>query len=611
MNNLEIEHLDLDRDQRWLSQTDKFKDGIPSGYVIDKFLPNIGGTESELRADRNSIITEFNSPVLEGKMEALDQDGLNRLYPNILIVMSGVEIPTINKYLRGPITPKKIMCTSDAYMSKVKVAIERDNPEFNLYKDFFMLIDEFDKLTKDKKFRKKITACLTDFFLFESRSMISATAMIPSDPRFAAKGFKFLKIRPTYDCKKDITLHWTNNVFCKLSDEIKRLRNNDLYIFINSPTLIHSIISMMKIESESMVFCSEDAKLKLKRHHNFTIATTSPKGFKRYNFLTSRFFSAVDIKVPANSHVIMVTHVNEASYTMLDPYSDSVQIFGRLRNGMLSLSHIFNLNPRLEVKSAEDLKNEILTSVTAHKMIEKTKNQFEKLEQGNTSVFDQALTRHDYANFVDEFGDFDYFLFDNYLLTEKTKGYYRNIKLLTEAYQATGFFNVTVKPIAPYDQTDKDLFINQRRKAGLEYNESFGRALDKYDNRPPGVIIFDFSGTTYDLRKNDPVLSEIYDDIKLEGMISSDFKMNKMKTLQKDLKKNRLLNNKDFVNEIKSLYKLGDIILFPDIVKALQTIYNKYGIIKVASARQIERYYKARPTKNKLNINVYEIMGSI
>ena len=59
---------------------------------------------------------------------------------------------------------------------------------------------------------------------------------------------------------------------------------------------------------------------------------------KRYNFFTSRFFNAVDMELEEQPHVIMLVYF--AEHTMIDPYTDAIQIVGRFRNGVSSITYI-------------------------------------------------------------------------------------------------------------------------------------------------------------------------------------------------------------------------------------------------------------------------------
>jgi hypothetical protein len=58
----------------------------------------------------------------------------------------------------------------------------------------------------------------------------------------------------------------------------------------------------------------------------------------------------VDIDLAEKPKVILITDVLRKAYSMLDPYSDSIQILGRFRNGIENAVHISNFNSGLKWK---------------------------------------------------------------------------------------------------------------------------------------------------------------------------------------------------------------------------------------------------------------------
>ena len=79
------------------------------------------------------------------------------------------------------------------------------------YKDYFLLIDECEKAIQDVGYRGDIYLPVEDFFKFKGKAMVSATPIIPSDPRFEEQGFEMLRIIPSFDFCKDLTVVITNN----------------------------------------------------------------------------------------------------------------------------------------------------------------------------------------------------------------------------------------------------------------------------------------------------------------------------------------------------------------------------------------------------------------
>ena len=90
------------------------------------------------------------------------------------------------------------------------------------------------------------------------------------------------------------------------------------------------------------VFCSNQSVKKLKERE-FDNVYEMLEPLAKYNFFTCRFFSALDIKLKQKPDILILTDLNEAVYTMNDPFTEVIQIQGRIRNGFNSLTHISNV----------------------------------------------------------------------------------------------------------------------------------------------------------------------------------------------------------------------------------------------------------------------------
>lgn len=89
------------------------KEPIPVNAVIYKKVTGIGATTIEIAFERNSIIIEPNTPVIEGKIKK---------HSNLLGVYEGVTTSQVIDYLQDSrITYKKIMTTPESF-TKVKRA---------------------------------------------------------------------------------------------------------------------------------------------------------------------------------------------------------------------------------------------------------------------------------------------------------------------------------------------------------------------------------------------------------------------------------------------------------------------------------------------------------
>lgn len=117
---------------------------IQSNVILAKTLTGIGATHCELfQAKRHSIIIEPNVPVIIGKTER--EDGLLPVYA--LCTKS-----EIKKYLNNKsITYKKLITTPESFKN-IKEAAQELN--INIFKEYFCLFDECEKITQDVDYRQ-------------------------------------------------------------------------------------------------------------------------------------------------------------------------------------------------------------------------------------------------------------------------------------------------------------------------------------------------------------------------------------------------------------------------------------------------------------------------
>lgn len=59
-------------------------------------------------------------------------------------------------------------------------------------------------------------------------------------------------------------------------------------------------------------------------------------------FSPKPLFQCCGMELEEQPHVIMLTDVYFAEHTMIDPYTDAIQIVGRFRNGVSSITYISN-----------------------------------------------------------------------------------------------------------------------------------------------------------------------------------------------------------------------------------------------------------------------------
>ncbi|RZM23078.1 MAG: hypothetical protein EOO88_27345 [Pedobacter sp.] len=204
-----------------------------------------GITHLELMAQRHGIIIEVNKPVIQGKCEEFN--GKNRRKLLVRGVYEGVTVQEIIDYLQSDVKHKKIITTPESYPKVVEAFKELDMLQ-EMYRTYFMLFDECERTIQDVDYRKSIILPMEDFFKFTNKAFVSATPIIPSDPRFIHQKFKYVRIIPNYDTKQNVILTITNNSLLSFKNYIEKSGQNQYFIFLNSTKSICTVIDFLNID---------------------------------------------------------------------------------------------------------------------------------------------------------------------------------------------------------------------------------------------------------------------------------------------------------------------------------------------------------------------------
>lgn len=439
----------------WLSDVMK---EIPTNTILNKVMTGCGATTLEINAARHSIIIEPNVPVIIGKKAQHDF---------LFAVYEGMTRDDVKAYLAGEEDGyRKIITTPEGFDKKVLPAMyELGIP---IYEEYFLLFDECEKPIQDVGYRGDIYLPVEDFFKFKGKAMVSATPIIPSDPRFEEQGFEMLRIVPSFDFCKDLTVVVTNNtvrVLRKLLDRYHKA-GEKVCIFFNSTDTTLSLIQTLKLQGRCKVFCSEKSVRKLKRE-GFSNVSDNLTELAEINFFTSRFYSAVDIKLDYQPNVIILTDVYHAPYSMIDPQTEVVQAIGRFRNGVAQTYHITNTSSKLESLPRETLYQQLESQEAIYNKVAAipTENEIEK------EALLGAIDGMDYKRFVTREGKRNYFMWDNAWEDEKIRAYYKYPSMVKAAYKDAPFH----AKIGKYnvDITDEDRL--RREQAGLKSTSSLWR----------------------------------------------------------------------------------------------------------------------------------------
>lgn len=589
--NLKISEYHITKEIEFFGHLEPFKtSGLPTDSIIFKTLPGFGATFWEINYPyRNSIIFEPHVPVIIGK---------SGKHPTMLGVYKKTKRADIKAYLDSEIYPKKIMTTPESYVMKVKPVIE-EHKEFNLYTDFFALFDECDRLITDANYRAQILAPVDDLFLFKQKALVSATAIEPSDPRFAEHGFQIVKIVPDYDYKKDLNLIITNNIVLMVRMQLAKYKTKKpIFIFLNSTLTIFTIIKLLEIKDESKIFCGEESVAVLDEL-GITNLSTELGDYKKYNFLTSRFFSAVDIDLDYKPDVLIITDVFAANHSILDPSTDVIQISGRFRKQnkndnvtVNSLTHIANIKGDIKYKEPEDAEKYIKSSYGAYSHM---REQMDKAtDEGARTTFTQGLANTEIKDFVGNDGKLLWFMYDNYLRQQKIRKYYTNALLLNQAYQDCLYFDVHYK-LDLKSISDADNSMLAMAKTKIAVTEAVANLLVKHEaTKDAEFTLYDPKIEVVNLRLKYEDVVKAFETIGYERMKSLGFKMNLINiAVNKSILKSKQFS-KEMFDAVHKEFENDESVTHRSSVKRLQRVYEANGLNLVARGSHLAFYFEGR-----------------
>jgi len=590
----------------YLKKSDKLKealknsemDFIPSNVVLDKTLPGVGATYTEIHAKRHSIIIEPNVPVIRGKVKSHHELDL---FP----VLKGVTVKKVEKYLSdSTIKYKKLLTTPEGFR---KIEEAAKNLKINLHADFFCLFDECERLTQDVGYRKNISNPIKDFFDFTSKAFVSATPLDIHHPEIKEQRFKRLKIVPLYDYKENLQLIVTNDMVNVLMEKLYELKYSQcICIFFNSTMGIGSIVQSLRLYNYK-IFCSEEGQIKLSKQEIKNVETDFTLPHAQYNFFTSRFFSAVDIELNIKPDIIIYTDLKQAEHTIIDPYSEAIQIQGRFRKyfdgkRFNSLTHISNIKSELRVKTEEELDYEIEFYRTHYKFLSEKKK--EKSSEIISEAIDHEIQKTTYSRLLDKDGNLDDFAVHNLYNEERVKSYYTSAEALRAAYLGTDFFNLDFKKDFRFNLEEERFTLKKtigKKKKIIRLVSLLQTAPDIEELRK--AVSSDFAEVD--------LIINAFKNLCLDFIVKVDYSLAKIRKKMAEYES----NEKRFfcvaiLFEIADKFELG-VKQDKNIYKAqLQEIYNRYGIIQKATQDTITEYFQVR-TDNGIKPATFELVKFI
>ncbi|WP_295795072.1 hypothetical protein [Mucilaginibacter sp.] len=557
-------------------------DKLPSKSIIFKTLTGIGASTLEADATickRNSILIEPNVPVIVGKRTK-----------EIFGVSEGIYKEDVIDYLNSDVEYKKILVTPESYQ-KVKDAIEEVG--MDLYNDFFLLFDECERTIQDVSYRPNIILPMDDFFIFKNSAFISATPIMPSDPRFTLNKFKPYYIKPNFDTPMPIDLIPTNNILLSLKKYFKTKHSDHYFIFLNSTETIASVIKTLDIKSESYIFCARESKIKLKVNDIMCVSDMfDATKLKKYNFFSSRFFSAVDLKVDFKPNILIISDLQKALHSMVDPYTEVIQIVGRLRNGVKDVTHISNLKETLIARPKDQVLSYLDGCESAYNTIKLLRTS--ATTQGARDTLDECLKLVEFARFINQNnGNKNYYMVDNEIHINRVNGYYHTAETLRHAYEITKRFTINFQP----EEYSLDDIKNNKLKSGISLKAVYQAVAESLSNIDLKSHQYNFSAylVKSELQKLFPAICEAYRLLGYDKMAELEFKPALINNAVEDKKQEVDKNSFQFITLLKRAFRVGNSYSTNKIIKILDYGIKRHGLRLRPSVKLLAHYFDISP----------------
>ncbi|SFL62292.1 hypothetical protein SAMN05216357_13510 [Porphyromonadaceae bacterium KH3CP3RA] len=576
------------RDQRYISE---IFSKLPYGMIY-KGETGCGATTLPIESKDNVIICVPLNRLIENKVEQ---------YPNkrcdyhLQGVYSGITDEEIQDHLKLD-QPNKFIVTYDSFIRLRNLIGD--------ISDYHIIIDEYSELLDIYLSREQnIEPFINEIKDYENISYISATPLPDLLLPDFLKGKDIYKIdwseSKHYNKVKTIFLSESNKPIVTTKNLILNFMSNkvivnnkrpdELFIFVNSVDIIVSIVKETGLPERSFnVICgrSPENESKLKAIES---GIGDFKQNKKINFVTKTGFLGCDF-YSRNGLKVIVTNVYK-QYTKLDVNRDIMQINGRIRNTNNpfndTMIHITNFDYQNDKDKAKELirqKRDMSLKICREyqKETESIQNYYLKKikednlyvkynRKNNTVSFDDMKYKAEIANYLTYKVD--------YLNPEKLMNQYNNSNLKSNSF------------VVKEDEKIKSYFKSKTKK---DYYELYNEIRENQ---------FDFSRMFFD--KKYIAIPDQVDILGIEKIRSLKYSESKIKT-------EMMFESREFqeavISDLQTTIKPNDQRTTEDIKSLLQRIYDRLGMDKKATAKDIFRYWKNVIEKRIGSKNVFLFM---
>jgi len=621
-----------------------FKNGLPKNCIFDKGKVGCGGTTVAINSGSNYVIAVPFIALIENKVKQHD---------NIIAFYGGITIPSLKKSISETITNGKAVIIMVTYDSLGKVTDAIDEVITNGASKFKLLVDEYHILFTQYCFRSEaVNIVLENYKRYLEFCFMTATVL---EDTFVLNALKDVPIvEAIWSNTVNVLINsykYIGDVVNGISDLVINTLNNNsksnIYIFINSVSIIKSIIELVNIgtEEDDLPFINRTNTNLIYSKNNKTELTidrgelpTVRKGEvgyiepKKINLITSTMFEGGDI-YDENGIIYIVSDASKL-HTLIDISTSFQQIAGRIRNSKYLgiVNHVYSNTRYTNIQTYEEFKTQseldkadcIEFINDYNKLNEKTKRAFtgvnlvyvdKNVNSGffefnsdriTLDLYNFNITKHLYQLRVNvNTGEF----YKKDVLSENLiKEYYKN-GMAVSKYDVFTF---------KYTTSEKDIVE--------KFEDCVKELRDKNNsvNKEVEILSVCFSLSSFDteeearinaIHKKYPFLKEAIDVLGFEGIED-------MKYIITNIKRKLIINNSD-LNIDNKVFKLlnsyskeklvGSVVKLDELKELFKKVYKDLSLNISAKASDIIKYYSASLSNTTIggkSVKVYRISNA-
>lgn len=294
----------------------------------------------------------------------------------------------------------------------------------------------------------------------------------------------------------------------------------------------------------------------------------------------------MDIELECKPDLIMLSDVNLVEHTVLDPYSDIIQIIGRFRNGVNYITHITNSFTDYTYRSKEEVLREVEIYEINYNFIRRELGN--AIDNGSQCAFRTLLKTSPFNQFLDRHNNKSYCAVDNYVDEVMVRNMYLSEDTLFTTYTDEVLMKYFSAFRASYLYKAGNIEWLQLRNANKSIVSKRKVIVDILEKILPYETESDYEFRK-DIYKSDPLIVEAVEILGIEEVRRLRYITNALKL---EIYKAKCQSSQ--VTElIHDYFKVGGRYLLTDIKTTIKRIYEECGIApqERVTAQTLRNYF--------------------